>query len=475
MIREMTIQIIGADQSLCENIAVILDTPHCNVVNKGSGADALEEASLTILCLSDESDIDSLFTGIEVLSSKLVVISKHYSSSLKQWAFQNRAMAYFHMPVSRYQILGQLEILCRKTDLSDLEDESIIAFLRAFKQSGSKSMKPEHDDAARLRHWYPLPDLHFINGCDQIALLEYCADLGLLHRTLHNRLRTCPTCSGSNINYREICPRCSSIDIHKEQVIHHFTCGHVAQLADYVDGKGLLCPKCGLNLKHIGADYEKPADYFMCSSCSFICPEPSTEFQCFTCDTKGKPEETREVNIYAYELSEAGDQAIASGKLGSIDLETILFNKYTGLYNKEYVIHELRRAVECYRRYKLPFTFMLIRVDAFDEVKINYPDKLQTYVNSIFSSVSDQLRLLDTICVWSSTTLGLVCGGTDANGAAILAKRMCSNTSELEFLYEFAEPSLTICLNECTDDITDYKQLIELTMLEFDNDENADN
>lgn len=461
------VQITSTEEALCKKVKEMLTPYEFELSSCDVKGDQMLDAAVTVLYLSDIADVDDALINLGTLSSKLIVLSDICSTNLKEWAFQNKAAEYFCMPVSAGIIAEKIEELARNTDFLSMEDDDIISFLRLLKEKGNR-FQPVLNQTERLRHSYQ--ELHSIPGFpyDQISFLEYLAGRGFLKKELFNRVRMCPNCPSDHLNYRELCPRCDSINIHQKQAVHHFSCGYVAPLDEFNSSGSLICPKCSKDLKHIGSDYEKMADYFSCSSCDFICPEPAVKFQCIKCGSTGDPHDTLEENIYTYTFSNIAEEAIVSGKLNTLDLKSIIVNKSTGLYNKEYLVHELQHGVERYQRYQLPFTFMLVRIDNYEDVKRNFPNKLDMYVDTIFACLSKYLRTLDTICVWESNMLALVCGGTDAAGTAILAERMHESALALDHLYEFAKPELTICLNECSDKIKDYNDLVDDTLKDFD-------
>jgi len=95
------------------------------------------------------------------------------------------------------------------------------------------------------------------------------------------------------------------------------------------------------------------------------------------------------------------------------------------------------------KRYKSEFTLVLARIEKIDEIQRNHPDRVTWYVNSIFKALTQDLRELDTTCVWESNTLGIILAETNLEGAIIVVKRINNNIQALEYLYDLCKPEVT--------------------------------
>ncbi|EIO2343487.1 diguanylate cyclase [Vibrio parahaemolyticus] len=107
---------------------------------------------------------------------------------------------------------------------------------------------------------------------------------------LIDRIRVCSHCNSGHLNYVEVCPDCSSIDIDSQSSLHCFTCGHVGEQHSFQRRGKLECPKCLTQLRHIGVDYDRPLENHVCHSCSSLFVEAATISQCLSCDSKIKVE-----------------------------------------------------------------------------------------------------------------------------------------------------------------------------------------
>jgi hypothetical protein len=135
---------------------------------------------------------------------------------------------------------------------------------------------------------------------------------------LIDRTRSCSACAGAHLNFVDVCPNCSSIDIAESFFLHCHTCGNVAQQADYLSREGLGCPKCMTRLRHIGVDYDRALEAFSCAACSSRFTEPEVKARCLHCHTLCRTEDLQERRIESFRLSHAGQLAARTGQLGEL-------------------------------------------------------------------------------------------------------------------------------------------------------------
>src|SRR5690606_21361398 len=128
-----------------------------------------------------------------------------------------------------------------------------------------------------------------------------------------------------------------------------------------------VCPKCSVTLRQIGLDYDKPAGHWSCEECAFIFPEPVVEAQCLRCAQTCDPDETLPQSIYRYAVTPLVAEAVAEGRIGGVSLSSILRNKYTGLYSRQYFEHEVMRELTRSNRYSMPYALLAIHIVGFDD------------------------------------------------------------------------------------------------------------
>ncbi|VFQ44547.1 diguanylate cyclase domain-containing protein [Desulfoluna butyratoxydans] len=401
------------------------------------------QTDLMIYCQGEE---ESEQCHVPVFVNKTIFVTSCYGRGILLEAFKKGAAYVLFRPLFRAELLPAIRnvlFFSKKYREANLTDASVLSFLRDVADGGAPVLEPLPSPFKPTGHFYP--DVLKITGEleNEEAYLEALAERGFFTKQLKNRVRLCEMCESYQINYREVCPACSSIDIVKGQMVHHFPCGHVDSIESFRQGADLVCPKCEETLRHIGIDYEKPTDYFKCAQCQTIVPEPVVELECLVCGLVCRPDETVEKNIYAYEMTQHAWEAVRSGQIKGVDLGTLLYDHHTNLYNKQFFEHELKRELIRTKRYHAPFTLILARIEKIEEIRKNHPDRLAWYVNNLFKALSQGLRELDTTCVWDAQTLGLILAETDFDGAVVVVNRIHEAIQKLEYLFDICRPEVS--------------------------------
>lgn len=253
-----------------------------------------------------------------------------------------------------YQVVRDL-LLARKlmasTELPDLDEVTIteqekLAFLRHLLTQPHPVLTPVYNAAVNTAYAHPpVAEFFALQPGEGYEILREFTNDGLLTAELFNKVNLCPPCNWHTINLRETCPSCGSLDIAVEEVLHHFACGYVGPASDFalVGAGGMRCPKCEKSLRHIGLDYEKPTDTFVCHACQFIFTDPNVDFNCFYCGYVGKAEEVATVNIYAYRPTAKARKAVEQQSLHPGSAQELMRGAAGGLVNADYFRFILRQ------------------------------------------------------------------------------------------------------------------------------------
>ena len=162
---------------------------------------------------------------------------------------------------------------------------------------------------SKIGYNYPFMGLYFLNKeCDIEKQLQNLVNDDVLNVQLKDKVQLCNDCRDSYLVYKETCPKCKSIDISAHDIIHHFTCAHVAPQEEFMnkDDDQLQCPKCDKHLRHIGIDYDKPSSVYNCGTCDHHFQVSEVLAECHSCNHVNGLEELIEVTIYDYELTMKG-------------------------------------------------------------------------------------------------------------------------------------------------------------------------
>jgi len=165
---------------------------------------------------------------------------------------------------------------------------------------------PEYDLESEEGYSYPEIDaLLETPSKETIKILNELYKEGILKRKFYDKIFLCKECGSSKIKISPQCPMCKSLNISKGQAIEHLECGYVDLEEKFRTERGLVCPKCGKELKQIGVDYSRVGTLYKCEDCKEDFSEPVNTLRCMKCGALFPQEEAIEKNIYSYTLNEA--------------------------------------------------------------------------------------------------------------------------------------------------------------------------
>jgi rubrerythrin len=236
----------------------------------------------------------------------------------------------------------------------DLElEQKILKTLNGYAISGDSIQPSVKMDEAHAYEFTSFSEsLNETEVITQSVLVELY-ERKYLTRHIYDRVFVCGSCDHWQINLREVCPSCRSLDWQKKMLYHHFSCGYVGLESEFKSTSfdELHCPKCEQVLRHIGLDYEKPSQSFYCHSCTHIFEEHMNEGSCFNCGNITDLSDLKNVHIYSYSLTSKAYQAIEKNSLQEANLEDVLLDKMSGVWSYDYFAYylESQRAIaqEC--------------------------------------------------------------------------------------------------------------------------------
>ncbi len=258
---------------------------------------------------------------------------------------------------------------------------------------------------------------------------------------LIDRIRVCSHCNSGHLNYVEVCPDCSSIDIDSQSSLHCFTCGHVGEQHSFQRRGKLECPKCLTQLRHIGVDYDRPLENHVCHSCSSLFVEAATISQCLSCDSKIKVEELVVRKIYQYRLGEVGEYIFQHGK--SIQApELSIKGKVEVSFFQNLLVWLNKVAL----RHKEQHLLLGLHLPTIDEYGKQYGDaKLFSLMDQLTRRLSGLFRDTDICCQYKQDVLLVLMPNTTNASLSVLQQKL----SDLGDLVEDEEFSWTYLLGVC--------------------------
>ncbi len=153
----------------------------------------------------------------------------------------------------------------------------------------------------------------YINADDVLKAFSLLEDLGMVKRTPASAVLKCPKCHSTRLRPYFVCRFCGSPLVIKTRLIQHIVCGYTGEEEEFVKGKRLICPKCGLELKQEGTDYIVIAEIFKCLNCGARQRNPEIQIECLECGHNFKPLEGKYELLYKFEPTEVGLRLWKSG------------------------------------------------------------------------------------------------------------------------------------------------------------------
>jgi DNA-directed RNA polymerase subunit RPC12/RpoP len=280
--------------------------------------------------------------------------------------------------------------------------------LRFMYTRDRESFEPVTDRASKIGYSYSIASANFNMKSEHkvLDIFKHGEEEGLFSSEFVEIVYLCNTCSNGYLNYREVCPRCSSSDLLQEDLIHHFRCAYVGPQKDYIsqyDKNELQCPKCDKYLKHIGIDYDKPSVVYSCNNCDQVFQDMQVYANCFHCHSNVEVENLLKREIRRYEVTQKGIFAaingIASGveELASIN-GTIPIATLNSMLEHEIerkkIVPQIESKIACINMINIGMLYSIIG-----------GDKKFKLLNELVQVVRIDLRKLDIISFKDSTVM----------------------------------------------------------------------
>ena len=310
-----------------------------------------------------------------------------------------------------------------------------LQILRNALRDGPDSLVPLYDVHAASGYTYPatcaLPDAGDVT--DPIADLDFMHAHGYLERTFHDVVLSCPFCSHHNIHLREVCPACGSADLRPVEMIHHYRCAFVGPSEAFRSGEKLVCPKCRVQLRHIGLEYEKPTDTVQCSSCDRGFQEPDVAARCRNCQRPFPPEQAERRRIHSYALTAAGRFVAEVGSFmaspGGPDFTENETAVYRPEFFRELVGHEVARGSS------LGHSTALLRIGLRGLEKLvesRGQAAGRRALHQVVRNIRAVIRKVDKIGRIRAADFVVLLPGADTRAAVSLARRVAESFSQSE-------------------------------------------
>ncbi len=185
-------------------------------------------------------------------------------------------------------------------------DDRAMKLVGAMLTAKIVDIKPQLDFTTELGFIYPLVEQSVkVKGKEAVKIVESLTGKGILKRSFFDRLLRCPRCQSINLRPSTHCPKCGSGDIVRGRILEHLACNYVGVEDEFATRGRYICPRCKLELRTMGTDYQSRGVLRKCHDCGEIFNVPLVKWRCLKCSSLVGEDEIGEVNIYAYSLDEA--------------------------------------------------------------------------------------------------------------------------------------------------------------------------
>lgn len=142
-------------------------------------------------------------------------------------------------------------------------------------------------------------DFHF---CYPVSpdLLDVFVQQNVLNRKIDGVALLCPECEGLPMIFPG-CPSCGSFQFTRDELVHHFSCGHVAFLDTFIQPDGTMrCQKCQKTKMIINSDYDVSSGICRCSQCTWTGSDIRLVGTCLSCSTSFLIIEAHRREVWTY-------------------------------------------------------------------------------------------------------------------------------------------------------------------------------
>ncbi len=276
-------------------------------------------------------------------------------------------------------------------------------------------------------HLYSYPLLEVLAGDEQggATLVATLKNRKFITATeLVDRVRHCPACNYAHFNFIDVCPECNSIEIEKKPFLHCFICGNVAPQEQFMHNNTLTCPQCMGQLRHIGVDYDRPLENYICKDCDCLFQEPDVVAHCQHCGKRNRPDKLMPWPVYAYQSTDRVTYAVRTGEVDDV---YSLFDELQNInpVHFNYTVDWLLKM--CQRYTDELFSLVGIRVKNLSELykKIGRY-RLIELVDGYISRIRETVRVTDLMTRTVTDVIWILLSKTDSSGCDIIVSRLMS-------------------------------------------------
>lgn len=330
------------------------------------------------------------------------------------------------------EVLERVNVINRRLErmgggLESLSPDQLrrVLILRFLHSRGGRQLTPVRNLASGYGYSYPVAQYVLATEPgEEVGLLEQMEAERVLGGELRDRVSLCPFCQSCHINFREVCPHCGSLRFREEVTLHHYRCAYVGKESEFRSGVALVCPKCRRELRHIGVDYDRPAENVWCEECERNFSETAVSCFCLACGRTFEPEQVVPMEIKSYRLTREGT-ASAEDAVLPVYRFTDVVREEVGFYRPEVFRELLRLEVLRTTRYGYESTLARLRVARFEEIlEEEGRERARELRQELARILRETFRETDILAELGDEETLVIFTHTDASGVGVALDRL---------------------------------------------------
>jgi diguanylate cyclase (GGDEF)-like protein len=299
--------------------------------------------------------------------------------------------------------------------------DRVMELVDALASGEIKRLVPERSIESAVAYTYPeAARILGVAPGEEIATLDALEERGILAAEPVTTVPICPFCRTYALRVERTCRECQSTAVHRTTMIHHYRCGNVSAEETYRRDSTIVCPKCNHTLRHIGVDYERPCNVWLCDDCSTVSDTPGLRYRSLTCDKRVSLDDVVDRQLSAYTLSQDGAHLVSEGALRASIESPYVVDALTGLPGAAKIDRALQLEQTRAARYGTKFSLASFCVANGAELAEQFGDEaVSRVVRTLATIARENLRAIDIIGRSDRYCFQAVLPETDDDGAAV--------------------------------------------------------
>ncbi len=313
--------------------------------------------------------------------------------------------------------LAELDNAFFQADTSDYLRILALLYTRPDRQlAPHRVWLDEHDYAYALLEAM-LGSAHLVAA----RLATLCEWHYLQRRELVDRTSHCPVCSSLQLNLVDHCPQCKAMEIEEIFFVQCLHCGHTIKKSQISPADGLQCDQCKAMLQQIKTDYDWVPGAFTCRGCGATFTQTEPLAHCLRCGNQAPIERLLVRQIYNYELTEAGIDALKAARL----LEPASGLNENNVVSPHFFANMINWLLDfCGRNSCETFTLIGIRLQFGGQVDADASRARIDILDSFVYRISEHIRSVDLLCRFRQDMLWLLLPKTGKPNHQVVLERI---------------------------------------------------